>query len=361
MPRNVPRICNRIGLALFAMMLVWLSSGLLLQWLTPQLKVEWMASEWASWVMNSVPLYLFGAPTFFLILKTIPASPQIQRSALPFGPLHYALAMVFCLGASWACSIFSAGILALLKELVPGPGLMEEGALETLLGSGMWPNLVFGVLVPAVGEELLFRYALYEKMRGCADKTYILMSGLCFSMFHGNFAQMLFTFVAGCLFAWVYVNTGNLWLPITMHFLVNAVGIFLLPLLLENEATTAMAGIGILLFILGAIAVALCFNRYVRTTLRPPTEPGWPWKPPARPQQHSGYVGWYRQYTLAAQGRAPQPFTSPFPQGLSSLPHTGWVSPRLPSAAKLCLGNPGMILFLSLGALLTLVSILVML
>jgi membrane protease YdiL (CAAX protease family) len=51
----------------------------------------------------------------------------------------------------------------------------------------------------------------------------IVISAALFALMHTNIEQLLYTFVAGLFFGWIYMETGSLKAPILLHFVNNAV------------------------------------------------------------------------------------------------------------------------------------------
>ena len=49
----------------------------------------------------------------------------------------------------------------------------------------------------------------------------ILLSGLAFGLFHGNFNQFAYAFGIGVFFAYVFVKTGNVKITIALHACMN--------------------------------------------------------------------------------------------------------------------------------------------
>ena len=49
----------------------------------------------------------------------------------------------------------------------------------------------------------------------------MLLSGIMFGMFHGNFTQFFYATALGIFFAYVYIRTGKLRYPIFYHMIVN--------------------------------------------------------------------------------------------------------------------------------------------
>ena len=75
-------------------------------------------------------------------------------------------------------------------------------------------------LVPAVFEELLFRFIPVNLLRHKA-KSAILLSSVFFAFAHANLFQIPYAFAAGLIFALLYTVTESIIPCILMHFLNN--------------------------------------------------------------------------------------------------------------------------------------------
>ncbi len=132
-------------------------------------------------------------------------------------------------------------------------------AVSMDIGTQWWEVLITIVLVsvlPAIGEEVLFRGGV---ARGLKRKNYlfaILMSGLMFSIFHGNAAQTVHQFFIGMVFAYLYFVTGSLLASMFAHLLNNLFAV-LFELALANVNITLSLGAEI------AIWVVVCIIGFV--------------------------------------------------------------------------------------------------
>ena len=302
--RNPKKICSQIGFALLCMLVVWYIGIFSTQWIMENFALWLWKSEWSVWIVNSGSLYLLGVPVFLLVMHFIPDGPELPRWKPVFGPKQFFLAMVFCMGASYILSIASSIFILLLQAVFGGSVDIGSAGVQQLLSrSSPLLNFLFGVVLPAICEEFIFRYMLRKKLRGCSDIIYIVFSGLCFSMFHGNLIQSLFTFVAGAVFAWAYVVTGKIWIPVSMHFIVNFIGIVLVPLILDYPIFSILLSLLVMGAIAGAIIVFLSYREQFFSGLQPPTEAGWPytpWIPKRRATKGGQYAAWYSAYARQA-------------------------------------------------------------
>ncbi|MBC7922901.1 MAG: CPBP family intramembrane metalloprotease [Ferruginibacter sp.] len=95
------------------------------------------------------------------------------------------------------------------------------------------PRLLIGLLViaviPAVGEELVFRGLLQKKLQAVVRNPHVAIwtTAILFSAIHTQFYGFLPRMLLGALFGYLYAWSGNLWLPIAAHFTNNALGVLL--------------------------------------------------------------------------------------------------------------------------------------
>ncbi|MCK9218876.1 MAG: CPBP family intramembrane metalloprotease [Bacteroidales bacterium] len=88
-------------------------------------------------------------------------------------------------------------------------------------------NLLMIAVLPAIGEEFLFRGLLQRLLKEWLTNIHlaIFFSAFLFSAMHLQFYGFLPRFMLGILFGYLFYWTGSLWVPITAHFLNNATAI----------------------------------------------------------------------------------------------------------------------------------------
>ena len=85
----------------------------------------------------------------------------------------------------------------------------------------IWVCLSVVVFGP-IAEELLFRGIIHNSIKKvCSPYVAIVLSGLMFGIWHGEFVQTVYTTFFGIALAVVYEYSGSLWVPIGMHILNN--------------------------------------------------------------------------------------------------------------------------------------------
>lgn len=80
-------------------------------------------------------------------------------------------------------------------------------------------------VLPAIGEELMFRGVLYNAFGKKNKLLGILLSSLSFALFHFNLSQLVYPFLFGLLLSIAYAYTENILVPISIHFANNFVNL----------------------------------------------------------------------------------------------------------------------------------------
>ena len=89
---------------------------------------------------------------------------------------------------------------------------------------------VFILIEAPVLEELLFRGVLFGGLTKIMPIwPAILLSGLVFAVIHINAATLIPLWFLGAAFAWLYVRTSTLLVPMAVHFSFNAINLALCP------------------------------------------------------------------------------------------------------------------------------------
>lgn len=107
-------------------------------------------------------------------------------------------------------------------------------------------DFLFGVLViallPAIGEELVFRGMLQPEIFRASGNHHIAIwvSAIIFSAFHMQFFGFVPRMFLGALFGYLYVWSGNLFLPMIAHFVNNGFSVLMMYLYQKGTITMDM-------------------------------------------------------------------------------------------------------------------------
>jgi len=119
--------------------------------------------------------------------------------------------------------IFS-GMEDWMKEKENQARYLTEMILKTNSISGLLINILIVALIPAIGEELIFRGLLLKLLNNLIKNIHVavILSAVLFSAIHLQFYGFLPRLMLGIILGYLFVFTGNLWVPILVHFLNNA-------------------------------------------------------------------------------------------------------------------------------------------
>ena len=89
---------------------------------------------------------------------------------------------------------------------------------------GLSINLLIVALIPAIGEELLFRGVFLKLIKEMTNSLHlaVIISALLFSAIHLQFYGFFPRFLLGLILGYSFVFTRNLWVPIFLHLVNNA-------------------------------------------------------------------------------------------------------------------------------------------
>lgn len=220
------KVFSRIGLSFFLLVVITVVFQLAIGSVTGQYAPHLVDEAWFIWTVSLVPLYLFAFPVFWLIIRKVP-SVRIAPYHMSVG--RFVLTAMMCIALMYIGNIIGTVLSALMA---PDLESMMNPVQEIILGSNLVWNFLFAVLIAPIGEEFLFRKLLIDKTARYGEGTAVLLSGLFFALFHGNFYQVFYAFLLGLMFGYIYVKTGKLRYPIILHMLINFLGAIIGPAIL---------------------------------------------------------------------------------------------------------------------------------
>lgn len=131
-----------------------------------------------------------------------------------------------------------------LKKLEVWFKQMENAALETtnrlLSGTSYFTllqNLIVIAAMAALSEEIFFRGALQRLLKGWLGNghTAVWLAAFIFSAIHLQFYGFIPRLLMGAVMGYLFLFTGNIWVPIFYHFVNNASVLLSKFYLSENE------------------------------------------------------------------------------------------------------------------------------
>jgi uncharacterized protein len=106
-------------------------------------------------------------------------------------------------------------------------GLMTENFLNVSTIGGFAINLLMIAVIPAIGEEFLFRGVLQKLFQQWTRNIHfaVIFSAFLFSAIHMQFYGFIPRFLMGVMLGYAFVWTGSLWIPILIHFVNNSAAV----------------------------------------------------------------------------------------------------------------------------------------
>lgn len=151
------------------------------------------------------------------------------------------------------------------------------GITEAFLAVDSFNGLLFNLfmigLLPAVGEELLFRGVIQRLLKDITRSNHaaIWISAIFFSALHLQFYGFLPRMLLGAMFGYLLVWGGSLWYPIIAHFINNASAVIAYYLYHKgtigqdfDEMGTMSEGNSYLAFVSLALVIILMRMFYIR-------------------------------------------------------------------------------------------------
>lgn len=182
---------------------------------------------------------LFVVPPFILARLyhgNISEYLQINRTTIPTSYLIAVLSLLLIIpfinflgeinGQMKFPDAFS-GIEIWMKSMEESAQIMVEKFMKVDSISGLLFNIFMIAVLPALGEELMFR-GVFQRIFTNMTKNYhwgIWITAFFFSAMHMQFYGFLPRMALGAMFGYLLVWTGTMWVPILAHFVNNAMGV----------------------------------------------------------------------------------------------------------------------------------------
>jgi membrane protease YdiL (CAAX protease family) len=143
-------------------------------------------------------------------------------------PLILALLIMYC--SLWAVDLTAEwnkhwDVSASMRQMEEQADALVERMLEMPNPSDLLINLVLIAVLPAIGEEVFFRGVLQRLIIQITKLPWlaVLITAILFSAVHMQLLGFVPRVLLGFLLGAIYLLSGNLWLSIAGHFLVNGI------------------------------------------------------------------------------------------------------------------------------------------
>ncbi|MCK9617199.1 MAG: CPBP family intramembrane metalloprotease [Lentimicrobiaceae bacterium] len=119
---------------------------------------------------------------------------------------------------------------------------LTEAFLNTSTPGGLMVNILMMALLPAIGEELVFRGAILRLLFDWTKNKHwaVCISAIVFSAFHLQFFGFLPRMLLGMLFGYLVLWSGSLWVAVFAHFINNIYAV--ITTYITNNAESPLNG-----------------------------------------------------------------------------------------------------------------------
>ncbi len=100
-----------------------------------------------------------------------------------------------------------------------------EGLLTMNSPMELFSNLLVIAVIPAIGEELLFRGIILQFFEKYLKKEHfaVLITAFIFSAIHMQFEGFIPRFLLGAILGYLFIWSRSIWVPIIAHFFFNGI------------------------------------------------------------------------------------------------------------------------------------------
>ncbi len=181
------------------------------------LKFDLMNSD-ASSLLLAAPQLLMMIPIAIIFLWR-----KVSWKELGFFPFKW---QDLALGCGLLLFVYFLTIINNMLMMVLGVVTQAETIFEVLDEIESIPFFILtSMFIAPIFEEIFFRGFLFRGFRQKYGwKIALFLSALIFSLFHGQVATLIPTFLLGSLFAYMVQRTESILPSMILHFLVNSVG-----------------------------------------------------------------------------------------------------------------------------------------
>lgn len=188
-------------------------------------------------VLNQIGLFIIP-PLIFAYLDSGNTKSYLRLDIHPgFGVVALSTLMIFAALplVHWSAGInelmhfpdWMIGLEKWMKKSEEDLQQLTDAFLKTTSTGGFLFNLLMIAVLPAIGEELLFRGVLQRLLYQWFKNKHwaILITAIIFSAMHLQFYGFLPRTILGVMFGYLFVVTKSLWVPILAHFFNNAAAV----------------------------------------------------------------------------------------------------------------------------------------
>ena len=139
-----------------------------------------------------------------------------------------------------------SGVESWMKNAEENAALLTEAFLKVDTTRGLLFNLFMIALLPAIGEELLFRGVIQKIFTSWTKNHHwgIWITAILFSALHIQFFGFIPRMLLGVLFGYLLIWSGSIWLPVIAHFVNNGFAVLAIHFINKNLLDPKVENIG---------------------------------------------------------------------------------------------------------------------
>lgn len=160
-----------------------------------------------------------------------------KRSGWPFYLVTLVLMFASLPFINWMISVnetmtlpgFLSGIENWMKTTENEAARLTDAFMQMPSFGGFLFNMVMIALLPAIGEEFLFRGLLQRLLKEWLGNIHVavFIAAFLFSAMHMQFYGLFPRMVLGIMFGYLFFWSGSIWVPVCAHFINNGAAVIL--------------------------------------------------------------------------------------------------------------------------------------
>lgn len=202
-------------------------------------------------IVQSISLFIIPSMLAFVLFYQSFQSGATGERRLGRSAIILTLALIFIAQVFIAYSGWLNHHLELPNNLQPIYNWMADKEQEAahlttiMIQTDTWLQIAVTIvmmsILPAIGEEWLFRGILQRELSTLFRNKHvaIIVTACLFSAIHMQFLSFLPRFFLGIILGYLFVVSGNLWLPVIAHFANNFMAIIAFQSLSEKSVIPA--------------------------------------------------------------------------------------------------------------------------
>ncbi len=141
---------------------------------------------------------------------------------------------------------FMSGVEAWMRASETNAGILTKKLLAVNNLGGLMLNIFMIAVLPAIGEELLFRGIIQKYLIQIFKNAHvgIILAAVFFSAFHMQFYGFIPRLILGMMLGYLLFWTKSLWVPIIAHFANNAFAVITYYYISKGEISEDVENFG---------------------------------------------------------------------------------------------------------------------